>query len=73
MSGFAMAHLDEIEEITDGRCPFRPVRHQLGISSFGINAWTGHAAGDRIINAHDEARDVMPRGRLCRAVAFLAA
>ncbi len=55
MSGFAMAHLDEIEEITDGRCPFRPVRHQLGISSFGINAWTGHEAGDRIINAHDEA------------------
>ena len=57
MSGFAMAHLDEIEEISDGRCPFRPVRHQLGISSFGVNAWTGHEAGDRIINAHDEAED----------------
>ena len=57
MSGFALAHLDEIEEITDGRCPFRPVRHQLGISSFGVNAWTGHEAGDRIINAHDEAAE----------------
>lgn len=57
MSRFVVAHLDEIEEITDGRCPFRPVRHQLGISSFGINAWTGHEAGDRIINEHEEEED----------------
>jgi len=54
MSRFAVAHLDEIAEITDGRCPFRPVRHQLGISSFGVNVWTGHEAGDRIINEHEE-------------------
>jgi len=57
MSDFVVAHLDEIEEITDGRCPFRPVRHQLGISSFGINVWTGHEAGDRIINEHEEEED----------------
>jgi tetratricopeptide (TPR) repeat protein len=55
MSEYAVAHLDEIDEITDGRCPSRPVRHHFGITSFGVNAWTGREAGDRIINEHDEA------------------
>ena len=55
MSGFAIARLDEIDEIDDGRCPFRAVRHHFGITSFGVNAWVGKAAGDRIINEHDEA------------------
>ena len=55
MSGYALAHLEEIDEISDGRCPFRPIRHHFGITSFGVNAWTGHAPGDRIINEHDEA------------------
>jgi hypothetical protein len=54
MSGYAVAGLDEIDEIDDGRCPFRPVRHHLGITAFGVNAWTGREAGDRIINEHDE-------------------
>jgi tetratricopeptide (TPR) repeat protein len=54
MSGYAVAHLDEIDEISDGRCPCRPVRHHFGITSFGINAWTARDAGDRIINEHDE-------------------
>jgi hypothetical protein len=57
MSAYAVAHLDEIDEITDGRCPWRPVRHHFGISSFGVNAWTGREAGDRIINEHDEANE----------------
>ena len=51
MSGYAVAHLDEI---SDGRCPWRPVRHHFGITSFGVNAFTGKEAGDRIINEHDE-------------------
>lgn len=55
MSGYAIAHLDEIDELDDGREPWRPVRHHFGISSFGITAWTGREAGDRIINEHDEA------------------
>lgn len=54
MSRFAVAHLDEIDEISDGRCPSRPIRHHFGITSFGVNAWTGRQAGDRIINEHDE-------------------
>ena len=54
MSRYAVAHLDEIDEISDGRCPSRPVRYHFGITSFGVNAWTGREAGDRIINEHDE-------------------
>ena len=57
MSSYAVAHLGEIEEISDGRCPSRPVRHHFGITAFGVNAWTGHSAGDRIINEHDEAEE----------------
>ena len=55
MSGYTVTQLSEIDEINDGRCPFRPVRHHFGIMSFGVNAWTAKAAGDRIINEHDEA------------------
>jgi uncharacterized cupin superfamily protein len=57
MAGYTVAHLDEIDEIHDGRSPYRPVRHHLGITSFGATAWTGRTAGDRIINEHDEADD----------------
>ena len=52
---YSSAHLDELQELTDGRAPWRPVRHHFGISSFGINAWVGAEKGDRIINEHDEA------------------
>jgi mannose-6-phosphate isomerase-like protein (cupin superfamily) len=57
MSDYNVAKLDEIEEVSDGRAPWRPVRHQLGIQSFGVNTWTGKEAGDRIINEHDEAEE----------------
>jgi uncharacterized cupin superfamily protein len=48
--------VDDIEVIDDGRCLFRAVRHHLGLTAFGVNAWTGVTAGDRILNEHDEAR-----------------
>ena len=54
MTRYAVARLEEIDEVTDGREPFRPVRHHFGITSFGVNAWTAHEVGDRIINEHDE-------------------
>jgi mannose-6-phosphate isomerase-like protein (cupin superfamily) len=57
MSDYAVARLDEIEEISDGRCPWRPVRHHFGITSFGVNAFTAREAGDRIINEHDESQE----------------
>ena len=55
MSDYTVTKLDEIDEISDGRCPWRPVRHQFGITAFCVNAFTGKEVGDRIINEHDEA------------------
>jgi mannose-6-phosphate isomerase-like protein (cupin superfamily) len=57
MSSYTVTRLAEIEEVRDGRCPFRPVRHHFGIRSFGVNTWTAKAAGDRIINEHDEVEE----------------
>jgi hypothetical protein len=57
MSGFEIARLEEIEEMTDGREPWRPVRHHFGITSFGITAWSGREKGERILNEHDETYD----------------
>jgi mannose-6-phosphate isomerase-like protein (cupin superfamily) len=57
MSAYAVSRLDEIDEITDGRCPWRPVRLHFDIRSFGANAFTGKEAGDRIINEHVEEED----------------
>jgi tetratricopeptide (TPR) repeat protein len=55
MSAYAVAQIEQIDEIEDGRSPWRPVRHHFGITSFGVNAFTAREAGDRIINEHDEA------------------
>ena len=57
MSDYKVTKLEGIDEVSDGREPWRPVRHHFGIESFGVNAWTGREAGDRIINEHDEAAD----------------
>jgi tetratricopeptide (TPR) repeat protein len=54
VTGYVVSNLDEIEVISDGRCPWRPIRHHLGITAFGVNSWTARDAGDRIINEHDE-------------------
>jgi len=57
VSGYAVAHIEEIDEISDGRCPYRPVRFHFGITSFGVNAFTAHEVGDRLINEHDESQE----------------
>jgi tetratricopeptide (TPR) repeat protein len=55
MANWAVDHLDDIRELHPvGECPIRPVRHHFGITSFGVNAWTAKAAGDRLINEHEE-------------------
>lgn len=51
---YSVTRFDAIEEIDDGRSPFRPVRQHFGITSFGVNTFTGKKAGDRIINEHNE-------------------
>ena len=54
MSEYTVVQIEEIDEIDDGREPFRPIRHHLGITAFGVNSWTAREAGDRLINEHDE-------------------
>ena len=54
MTGYAIAHLDEIDEFSDAGAHYRPVRHHLGISAFGATVWTARTAGDVLINEHDE-------------------
>jgi tetratricopeptide (TPR) repeat protein len=58
MNPYSVARLDDVEEVSDGRIPCRPVRHHFGITSFGANAWIAEKAGDRVINEHDEADDM---------------
>jgi mannose-6-phosphate isomerase-like protein (cupin superfamily) len=57
MTGYAVAHIDEIDEIDDGRVPWRPVRFHFGITSFGVNAFIAHRLGERLINEHDESHE----------------
>src|SRR5512133_3190014 len=57
MRGYAVAQIDEIDEIDDGRVLSRPVRFHFGITSFGVNAFTAHQVGDRLINEHDESQE----------------
>jgi hypothetical protein len=54
VAGYVVAHLDEIEEFSDVGCHYRPIRHRLGITAFGVTAWTARAEGDLVINEHDE-------------------
>ena len=54
MQRYAIARVDDIDPLPDGRYTYRPVRHHLGIQSFGVTAWVGAAAGDPIINEYDE-------------------
>jgi tetratricopeptide (TPR) repeat protein len=54
MSAYSVAQLDEIDEIPYRGCRLKPVRHHFGITALGVNAWTGQAAGDRMIPEHDD-------------------
>jgi tetratricopeptide (TPR) repeat protein len=53
MARYAVALLDDIKEQVDGRCLYRPLRLDLGITSFGASVWTAHAAGDLVVDEHD--------------------
>jgi tetratricopeptide (TPR) repeat protein len=67
---YKVASLDDLEyweykETLTGR-----VRHELGISAFGVNSWKGEQVGDRVIPEHAEDQEgdqdelyVVVRGR----------
>lgn len=55
MANWSVEQIDDIRELEPvGECPIRPIRHHFGITAFGVNAWTAKAAGDRLINEHEE-------------------
>jgi tetratricopeptide (TPR) repeat protein len=50
-----LVRLDELEGIPVlGTLVWKPVRKTLGVTAFGINAYTATAAGDEVVEEHDE-------------------
>jgi tetratricopeptide (TPR) repeat protein len=49
-TSYETARIGDLER-PDG---WSPIRRALGVSAFGINAWTGQEAGATIISEHDE-------------------
>jgi mannose-6-phosphate isomerase-like protein (cupin superfamily) len=52
---YRLTTIDELQDIAYRQdTHMRPVRHHLGISAFGTNAWTAAGAGDRLMPEHEE-------------------
>ena len=52
---YRIATIDELQDIAyQEDTHMRPVRHHLGITAFGTNAWTAAAEGDRLMPEHEE-------------------
>jgi tetratricopeptide (TPR) repeat protein len=49
--------LGDLERIPLAGGIYRPIARRLGVSAFGINAYTAANAGDRVIEDHDEQGD----------------
>ena len=56
--GFRVLALDEIPPVEDHGldvdADWKPVRHHLGVSAFGMNAYVGGEEGKLVIEEHDE-------------------
>jgi hypothetical protein len=57
MSAYRAASLDSI--VAEQWPYWAPIRHELGITTFGVNAWRG-AEGDEVIKRHDESESGAP-------------
>ena len=52
---YRVATIDELQDIAYRQdTHMRPVRHHLGITAFGTNAWTASIEGDRLMPEHEE-------------------
>ena len=52
---YRITTVDELQDIAYRQdTHMRPVRHHLGISAFGTNAWTAAQVGDRLMPEHEE-------------------
>jgi hypothetical protein len=55
--GWEALHLDDVPAVrsdADGEGDWKPLRHRLGVTAFGFNAWTADAPGRHVIERHDE-------------------
>jgi mannose-6-phosphate isomerase-like protein (cupin superfamily) len=52
--GFALAHLTAIAPVDNEGVIWRPVRRTLGVTAFGINAYSAAQPSDELIEPHDE-------------------
>ena len=50
----AVLRLADLDRIAVAGTIMRPIRRPLGVSAFGVNAYTGATAGDLVIEPHDE-------------------
>jgi mannose-6-phosphate isomerase-like protein (cupin superfamily) len=52
---YRVATVEELQDIAyREETHMRPVRHHLGITAFGTNAWTAASVGDRLMPEHEE-------------------
>jgi hypothetical protein len=56
-AGYEHVSLFDIPALDEGEDEgaWRPVRHHLGISAFGVNAYSASASGAAVVGRHDEA------------------
>jgi hypothetical protein len=47
-------HLGDLERIPFDEGIWRPIRRELGITGFGVNAYSAERSGDALIEPHDE-------------------
>ncbi len=51
---FEVTRLEALERIPLGDMEWRPIRRTLGVTAFGVNAYTGAEPGAPVIEPHDE-------------------
>jgi tetratricopeptide (TPR) repeat protein len=52
--GFRITDIDQLDRIPLDAGIWRPIRRTLGVTGFGINAYSADDAGDELIEPHDE-------------------
>jgi tetratricopeptide (TPR) repeat protein len=67
---YRVSHLDDLDYFDYRETRTGRVRHELGITAFGVNSWVGPNVGDRVIPEHAEDQEgdqdelyVVVRGR----------
>jgi tetratricopeptide (TPR) repeat protein len=55
--GWEVTHLDDLDQIRVAGVVWRPVRRRLGISAFGVNAYTAERVGAHVIEEHNESNN----------------